>query len=225
MKNRKLEQHRAEKGRKCSIVSDEGRKSSLTSESSIRIEIEDGDGGYFDDENTVPYDKLKSALSAIQDKSNGENKSDDVGNVDIEVQNCFASSTRRLESRKKDRGGLRGREGRERGRERRGGQLQTQGQRHLCSAPESRVHSDEEDCLEDRGCNLDQYDYSYDNDNNNDDDNNDDDNNENDDNDGDGEDVENDHHNININKKELLLSPIVTSNNQGQSLNIYSYSS
>lgn len=192
MKNKKLEQHRAEKGRKCSIVSDEGRKSSLTSEGSIRIEIEDGDGdgdgGYFYDENTEPYDKLKSVLSVIQDKSNGENNSDDVGNIDDEVQNCFASSLRRLESRKKDRG--------LRGRERRRGQ----GQRHLCSASESRVHSDEEDSLEDRECNLGQYDYGYD------------------DNDNNGEDVENDHHNIN--KKELL-SPIVTCINQGQ----YAYSS
>ena len=180
----------------------------MTSEGSIRIDIEDGDGGYSDDENTEPYDKLKSALSVTQDKSNGENNSDDVGNVDIEVQNCFAASIRRLESRNKDRGFR----GRERGRERRGGQLQLREQRHLCSASESRVHSDEEDSLGDRGCNLNQYDYGYDD---NDDDDNNVENNNNDNYNDDGEDVENDHHNININKKELL-SPIVTCNNQGQ---------
>ena len=151
-RNRRLEHHRAEKGRNCSIVSDEGRKNSLMSEGSIGIETEDGYVGFFDDENIESYNKVESVLSVSHDKCKREHNSDDVENIVVEVQNCFASTLRRMESKNRDRG-LRGRE---RGRGRR-----VEGQRHLCSAPESRAHSDEEGSLEDTECDLGRCEYDY----------------------------------------------------------------
>lgn len=160
MKNRRLELHRAEKGRKCSIVSDEGRKSSQVSVSSINIDTDEGDDN--DEDNTESYDKSKSVFSVFHDKNKGErgeregennndnnNENENEESVHDEIKNCFTSNLKRMGGRNKDRG-LRGRErGRERGGER-GRERRVEGQRHLCSASGSRVHSDDEGEEEER---------------------------------------------------------------------------
>ena len=170
MKNRKLELHRAEKGRKCSIVSDEGRKSSQVSVSSINIDTDEGDD--YEECNNESYAKLKSVFSVFRDKNkykregegenNNDNENENEKNVLDEISNSFSSSLKRVGGRNKDRK-LKGRErGNERGGQR-GRERRVEGQRHLCSASESRVHSDDEgggDGGEEGGGGFVEYEYN-----------------------------------------------------------------